>query len=114
MRAWMDESPHIGPQVLPYNSYNADMDLEEVLRVDPAETLPSPVGTPVPLDYMEALAQPSSGSISPSCVSTDETLVPREPTTVILKLIDEVCHLSLQGLVIVNDNCFDSGRLCIC
>lgn len=70
---------------------NDEGEVEEVLRIDPAETLPSPVGTPVPLDYLEAISQPSSTPIpSNPAFSEEERPAPREPTPQLLKLIDEV------------------------
>jgi hypothetical protein len=70
---------------------NDEGEVEEVLRIDPAETLPSPVGTPVPLDYLEAISQPSSTTLpSNPAFSEEEKPAPREPTPQLLKLIDEV------------------------
>lgn len=65
---------------------NDEGEVEEVLRLNPAETLPSPVGTPMPLDYLDKMTQPSA---TPAAFF-DEKLIPRECTTQLLKLIDEV------------------------
>lgn len=89
MRGWSDGQRVSTPV---QNSWNNDEgEVEEELRIDPAETLPSPKGTPVPLDYLEAMSQPSSsGPTSSYPISEEEIFVPREPTTQFLKLIDEV------------------------
>lgn len=77
-----------GPAVADVNSWNNDEgEVEEVLRLNPAETLPSPVGTPVPPDYFERMAQSSATPVPPF----EEILIPRESTTQLLKSIDEVC-----------------------
>jgi hypothetical protein len=67
------------------------------LRVDPAESLPSPVGTPLPSDSLESVGQLPSSSYLKSAFE------PREPTTRILKLIDEVRSFLLYGQYEVND-----------
>ncbi|KAF4619720.1 hypothetical protein D9613_005107 [Agrocybe pediades] len=70
-------------------------ELESVGSIDPADTLPSPEGTPVPLDYLEALAQPSETSIGSVPETLDENYNPREPTPEVLKTIDERTALHL-------------------
>ncbi|PPQ77419.1 hypothetical protein CVT25_011001 [Psilocybe cyanescens] len=99
MRAWTEEASSHGPSaVSPYNSWqqaNDEGEVEQVLRINAAETLPSPVGTPVPLDYLESLSQPNSMVSPPTSFLPEEILIPREPTTVLLKLIDERVALHL-------------------
>lgn len=90
MRGWSED------QATSNAAWNDEGEVEEELRIDPTETLPSPLGTPVPLDYLEALSQPStSAPASTYPLPEQEKLVPREPTTQFLKLIDEVCLLFL-------------------
>ena len=94
MRAW----PDAPPSRLGYNEssqYNDEGEVEQVLRVDPADSLPSPAGTPVPLplEYLEEMMQPSaSGSDGSGLCYTFASSEhrPREPTTTLLKLIDGV------------------------
>jgi len=85
LRAWPDNSS----QALPQESWqnNDEGEVEQVLKVDPAESLPSPMGTPLPFDSFESSGQlPSSSCLVPIKLA----FKPREPTTRILKLIDEV------------------------
>ena len=90
MRAWADEPRH--EPVHDSWQNNDEGEVEQVLMVDPAETLPSPVGTPVPLEYLEEMMQPSTGKSGAPFPSAH--LIPREPTTLLLKLIDEVSLLA--------------------
>ena len=85
LRAWPDNSSQGPPQESLQN--NDEGEVEQVLRVDPAESLPSPVGTPLSSDSFESVGQlPSSSCLIP----IKSAFEPREPTTRILKLIDEV------------------------
>ncbi|KAF8969470.1 survival motor neuron interacting protein 1-domain-containing protein [Flammula alnicola] len=97
MRAWTDDpSQHEISGAPTYSSWNNDEgEVEKVLRIDPSETLPSPVGTPVPLDYLEAISQPSPMPVAESPITHEEILVPREPTTEVLKSVDERVALHL-------------------
>lgn len=89
-RSAMDGAPPTtdgGGNAADNGSWNNDEgEVEEFLRLNPAETLPSPVGTPVPLDYLERMAQPSATPTVP----IEDRLIPRECNTQLLKLIDEV------------------------
>ena len=93
LRAWADEPPqqeHGNPiyELLPNND---EGEVEDVLRMDPADSLPSPAGTPVPLEFLEAVMQPSSSDpTAPSHTPRRGMYKPREPTTRLLKLIDGV------------------------
>ena len=92
--AWPDNSS----QGLPQESWqnNDEGEVEHVLRVDPAESLPSPVGTPRSSSSFESVGQlPSSSYLTP--IESTFSLEPREPTTTILKLIDEVRIFLLYG-----------------
>ena len=85
LHAWPDNSS----QGLPQESWqnNDEGEVEHVLRVDPAESLPSPVATPLSSDSFESFGQlPLNFYLTP----IESALEPREPTTRILKLIDEV------------------------
>ncbi|KDR83932.1 hypothetical protein GALMADRAFT_54455 [Galerina marginata CBS 339.88] len=101
MRAWTDAddpAQNVPADTLTYNSWqqrNDDREVEQELRMDVSETLPSAVGTPVPLDCLEGLIQSSSSVAEPSSALTEEVLVPREPTTALLKSIDERVALHL-------------------
>ena len=88
MRGWVDEPPS-QPGSSPHND---EGEVEQVLRVDPADSLPSPAGTPVPLplEYLEEMMQPSASGSGGSGICYTSAHRPREPTTVILKLIDGV------------------------
>ena len=106
MRAWDDPSEIAGPS---NNSIvNDEGEVEEVLRVNPAETLPSPVGTPVPLEHLEETSQPSLiiGPCPP-----EETLKPREPTTELLRKINEVGLLRFALFSISQPNAVLACRL---
>ncbi|KJA29872.1 hypothetical protein HYPSUDRAFT_126273 [Hypholoma sublateritium FD-334 SS-4] len=94
MRGWAD-SQRVSTTV--QNSWNNDEgEVEEELMIDPAETLPSPKGTPVPLDCLEAMSQPGSSTpITSYPMLEEEKFVPREPITQFLKLIDERSALHL-------------------
>lgn len=96
MRAWPEERPS---RVVEYQSslYNDEGEVEQVLRVDPADSLPSPAGTPlpVPLEYVEEMMQPSSTGSGPA----DNDHRPREPTTVLLKMIDGVSLLCISNTI---------------
>lgn len=91
-----------GGPVADNSSWNNDEgEVEEVLRLNPAETLPSPIGTPAPLDHLERMTQPSATPAPPS----EERLMPRECTTQLLKLIDEAClfrSISFHGTHVVS------------
>ena len=92
LRAW----PEIFSQGPPQESWpnNDEGEVEHVLRVDPAESLPSPVGTPLSSDSFESVGQlPSNSYHTP----IESALKPREPTTRILKLIDEVRSFYSMG-----------------
>ncbi|PPQ65933.1 hypothetical protein CVT26_010695 [Gymnopilus dilepis] len=73
---------------------------EHALNMDGASTLPSPAGTPAPLslEYLESLSQldqnPEEDSVS-NLRQFEESLTPREPTTELVKLIDERYALHL-------------------
>ena len=97
LRAWPDNPSQGPPQESLQN--NDEGEVEQVLRVDPADSLPSPVGTPLSSDSFESVGQlPSS-----SCfISIKSAFEPREPTTRILKLIDEVRIFLLYGQYKVN------------
>jgi len=100
MRAWEDDNQDT-TNSLPYSSWQQvddEGEVEQVLKVDPAETLPSPAGTPVPLDFLEGLAQPSEEPVASASKFLEEVYTPREPTPELLKLIDEVCITSLIDL----------------
>lgn len=103
LRAWADEPPR---QQEPDNPIyelspnNDEGEVEEVLKMDPADSLPSPAGTPVlPLEYLEDVMQPSSTT---PCICK-----PREPTTQLLKLINGVrsCLSLLQPANGRAENC---------
>lgn len=78
-------------------------EIEHVPSMNAADTLPSSDGipSPLPLEYLEGLSQPSSGvhkSGNPFALHLyEERFAPREPTTELLKLIDEV-NLTLSLL----------------
>jgi len=78
MRGWADEpgpSSAMQEVVISESSLlNDEGEVEEVLRVDPTELLPTPSGTPAPPDDIE--------------LGSD--LKPREPSPKVLRLIDEV------------------------
>ena len=94
---WPDNSPQSPPQESWHN--NDEGEVEQELRVDPAESLPSPIGTPHSSDSFEIVGQlPSISCLT----STKSALEPREPTTRILKLIDEV--RSFYSIVIIKLN----------
>lgn len=92
MRAWDDPSREDSEIAGPSSSsvWNDEGEVEEVLRVNPAETLPSPVGTPTPLEHLEETSQISP--IMDPCLP-EEILKPREPTTELLRKINEVSLL---------------------
>lgn len=94
MRAWDDPFREESEIAGPSNSSvgNDEGEVEEVLRVNPAETLPSPIGTPVPLEHLEEMSQPSL--IMGPCLP-EEILRPREPTTELLRKINERVALHL-------------------
>ena len=107
LRAWPDNFSQGPPKESWQN--NDEGEVEHVLRVDPAESLPSPVGTPLSSDSFESVGQlPSSSYLT----LIESVLEPREPTTRILKLIDEVSSFLLYGQYKVNDSSF-SEWLCI-
>ena len=85
LHAWSDNSSQSPRQGSWQN--NDEGEVEQVLRVDPAESLPSPLGTPLPSESFERAGQlPASSCFIPIQLAFE----PREPTTRILKLIDEV------------------------
>ena len=98
--AWSDNFSQGSPQESWQN--NDEGEVEHVLRVDPtdpADSLPSPVGTPLSSDSFEGVGQlHSSSHLAP----IELALEPREPTTKILKLIDEVRIFLLHGHCKVN------------
>jgi hypothetical protein len=82
---------------------NDEGEVEQVLRVDPAESLPSPVGTPLSSDSFENIGQlPPSSCFIPIKLAFE----PREPTTRILKSIDEVRSFILYDQYKLNDLSF--------
>lgn len=85
MRAWADE-PEQEPtsEVIIYESslLNDEGEVEEVLKPDPSELLPTPSGTPAPPDVSEC-----------SQSTREPVLIPREPSTKVLKQIDEVSRI---------------------
>jgi hypothetical protein len=91
MRAWLDEPPS-RPEYHESSQHNDEGEVEQVLRGDPADSLPSPAGTPVPvpLEYLEEIMQPSPSGSGLCYTSADNEHRPREPTTTLLKLIDGV------------------------
>ena len=96
MCAWADDSPpqEYGDTIYALAQNKDEGEVEQVLREDPADTLPTPAVTPVTLEYLEELMQPSaSGSAEPAQKSVNSAFKPREPTTKLLKLIDEVSFL---------------------
>ena len=101
LRAWPDDSSQGPPQESLQN--NDEGEVEQVLRVDPAESLPSPVGTPLSSDSFE-----NNGQLPPSSclIPIKSVFEPREPTTRILKLIDEVRSFLLYNQHRVNDPSF--------
>ena len=101
LRAWPDNSSQGSPQEFWQN--NDEGEVEHVLTVDPAESLPSPVGTPLSPDSFEGIGQlPSSSHLTP----IELALEPRDPTTRILKLIDEVRIFLLYSQYKVNQLSF--------
>ncbi|KAJ3518077.1 hypothetical protein NLJ89_g95 [Agrocybe chaxingu] len=94
MRAWADEPEqnHAATSHIPWHS-NDEGEVEQVLKLDPAESLPSPVGTPVPLGYLEDPHQLGAGPVAGQTLK--QSISPREPTTTLLKLIDERMALHL-------------------
>ncbi|CAA7260023.1 unnamed protein product [Cyclocybe aegerita] len=94
MRAWADEPQrsHAATSHAPWHS-NDEGEVEQVLKLDPAESLPSPVATPVPLGYLEEHRQPGVGPVAGQ--TSRQSISPREPTTTLLKLIDERMALHL-------------------
>ena len=85
MRGWADEPEQEEiSEVIIYESslLNDEGEVEEVLRVDPTELLPTPSGTPAPSDR--------DTSMDDAVVSDIPILTPREPTTKLIKEIDEV------------------------
>ncbi|KAF9472953.1 hypothetical protein BDN70DRAFT_908994 [Pholiota conissans] len=91
---------------------NDEGEVEDALKIDPADTLPSPAGSPIPLDYLEAISQPSSTSVSAKPeLSEDQMLAPREPTSHILKLIDEVRILLINPISGLLNLCLQRAAL---
>ena len=75
MRSWDEEPSEIVFDVAELEQQqpqNDEGEVEQALQLDPAESLPSPRNSP------------------PRIPTTEEGLVPREPTTRVVKLIDEV------------------------
>ncbi|KAH9482756.1 hypothetical protein JR316_0004856 [Psilocybe cubensis] len=99
MCAWTEGNPQQDSS--PSSPYNTSQQLddegevEQVLKVSAAESLPSPAGTPVPLEYFEGLSQPSSTVSPPTSLLPEDKLTPREPTSILLKMIDERVALHL-------------------
>ena len=101
LRAWSDNSSQDPPQESWQN--NVEGEVEQVLRVDPAKSLPNAVEIPLPSNSFESVGQLPSGScITPIKLAFE----PREPTTRILKLIDEVCSFLFYGQDKANNFCF--------
>jgi len=91
MRGWDDSSREDSEIVAAANNSvgNDECEVEEVLRVNPADILPSPVGTPIPLEHLEATSPPNlMDHYLPEEISN-----PREPTTELLRKINEVSFL---------------------
>lgn len=87
MRAWPDEpEPEEGAGVIIQESSLLidEGEVEEALKPDPAELLPTPSGTPAP-DSGDTTMEEED--LNPS---------PREPNMTLLKLIDEVRAFVLQ------------------
>jgi len=76
MRSWEEEEPSEivfdVAELEQQQPQNDEGEVEQALQLDPAESLPSPRHSP------------------PRIATTEEGLVPREPTTRVLHLIDEV------------------------
>ena len=89
MRAWADDTPpqEYGDPIRALAPNNDEGEVEQVLREDPTDMLPTPAVTPVALEYLEEMMQP--GSAGPA----HRTFKPRDPTTKLLKLIDQVSSL---------------------
>ena len=92
MRGWDDPSREDSEIAAAANSSvgNDECEVEEVLRVNPADILPSPVGTPIPLEHLEATSPPS---LTMGHCLPEEIPKQREPTTELLRKIDEVSFL---------------------
>ncbi|EAU84635.2 hypothetical protein CC1G_00154 [Coprinopsis cinerea okayama7 len=97
LRAWADEPEEdVAPTIIYETSLldgNDEGEVEQALSIDPAEGLPTPTGTPGPPDS----PLPSMSSAGPSSDKKGKSPVmkPREPSPVILKLIDEPTALHL-------------------
>lgn len=89
MRAWADE-PSSRLEHNESSQYIDEGEVEQVLRMNPADSLPSPAGTPLPLEYLEEMMQRSASGSSSGYPSAENEYRPREPTTTLLKLIDGV------------------------
>ncbi|KAJ2931605.1 hypothetical protein H1R20_g5530, partial [Candolleomyces eurysporus] len=90
MRGWADEpEQEEAAEVIIYESslLNDEGEVEEVLRLDPTELLPTPSGTPAPSD--------PDTSLDDATNSDPPSFTPREPTTKLIKLIDEPTALHL-------------------
>lgn len=111
MRAWADEpEPTVGADIIVCESslINDEGEVEQALSLDPAEGLPTPTGTPGPSEapiHHKGMGSGKSRAYSP-----------REPSPMVLKLIDEA---SLQALPVFQLLNFvlsfpNSPPLCIC
>ncbi|TFK28899.1 hypothetical protein FA15DRAFT_664999 [Coprinopsis marcescibilis] len=93
MRAWADEPEEmVVPEMIIYESALLNDDegeVEEALSIDPAEGLPTPSGTPGP----STESPPRLGQSSTATPTGPPR--PREPSTTLLKLIDEPTALHL-------------------
>ncbi|TFK43702.1 hypothetical protein BDQ12DRAFT_675416 [Crucibulum laeve] len=100
MRGWDEDSveEESTSNILQQNSFqtNDEGEVEQVLRVDPTESLPTPTGTPAPSDVPVSAESPES-STSAMPVGSPESIkvVPREPSTTVLRNIDERMALHL-------------------
>ncbi|KAH6915067.1 hypothetical protein BKA70DRAFT_1396353 [Coprinopsis sp. MPI-PUGE-AT-0042] len=90
MRAWADEPESgVGAETIVCESslINDEGEVEQALSLDPAEGLPTPTGTPGPSE--PSIHQKGIGA------GKARAYTPREPTPVVLKLIDEPTALHL-------------------
>ncbi|KAF6762190.1 hypothetical protein DFP72DRAFT_1148399 [Ephemerocybe angulata] len=91
LRAWADEPEQEEPtQVIIYESslLNDEGEVEEVLKPDPSELLPTPSGTPAPSDSPDS-------ALDHEPVDSQPISIPREPSVRVLKCIDEPTALHL-------------------
>lgn len=100
MRGFADDSESPRPEsraqtaevTLRYASEEGEV--EEVVAIDPAETLPTPSGSPAPAEKTSQVSQDNAASTSAKVLEN----VPPEPTPMLLRNLDHVCHLYLLSL----------------